>query len=356
MSQLFHLKQNLPLPESFKKTCETCCAIWTRARIPTQRLDSCVLKLEKLMREYQNLKKSRKRGDTQTSIFQDSLGDLFDIGASDALAQMTFEEDRVFYQMQREDVTSCSMSGPDLLTSTSSSNLESQDDEEQRLRLLPSDGRTFSPPLLSRQPSIESTFRTVEPCSWQELWQGPLAMRSRILPSPEAQSGDLGDRHGFKRTLKIEKTSPPKIRFSCTGDGKLLPDYTGDGGTVDRVAVLVTGPGGFEKLLAVPKTERGTGEAQAAARMAALDGWSLRLHIQGLVLDTTASNTGIHRGACTLIKEGLGRELVWTACRHHVMEIVLSSVLKVVFGPTVRPKTGLFKRLKMKWPNVNHEV
>ncbi|KAG0722701.1 hypothetical protein GWK47_044016 [Chionoecetes opilio] len=83
MSQLFHLKQNLLSTESFKKTCEACCAIWTRARIPTQRLDSCVRKLEKLIREYQNLKKSRKRGDTQARIFQDSLGDLFDIGASD---------------------------------------------------------------------------------------------------------------------------------------------------------------------------------------------------------------------------------------------------------------------------------
>ncbi|KAG0722337.1 hypothetical protein GWK47_044659 [Chionoecetes opilio] len=85
----------------------------TRARIPTQRLDSRVRKLEKLMRKYQNIK---KRGDTQARIFQDSPGDLFDIGASDALAQMTFEEDRVFFQMQRQDVTSCSMSGPDLVT------------------------------------------------------------------------------------------------------------------------------------------------------------------------------------------------------------------------------------------------
>ncbi|KAG0727259.1 hypothetical protein GWK47_035034 [Chionoecetes opilio] len=88
-----------------------------------------------------------------------------------------------------------------------------------------------------------------------------------------------------------------------------------------------------------------------------LYGWSPRPHIQGLVFDTTASNTGIHRGACTLIEEGLGRELVWTACRHHVLEIVLSSVFKVVFGPTGGPENGLFKRFMMKWwPNVNQEV
>ncbi|KAG0727258.1 hypothetical protein GWK47_035033 [Chionoecetes opilio] len=136
MSQLFHLKHNLPFSESFKKTCEACCAIWTRARIPTQRLDSCERKLEKLMWEYQNLKKSRKRGDTQARIFQDSLGDLFDIGASEALAQMTFEEDRVFYQMQCEDVTSCSMSGPDLVTAGRESwkRLRQEQDKSRRAK------------------------------------------------------------------------------------------------------------------------------------------------------------------------------------------------------------------------------
>ena len=115
---------------------------------------------------------------------------------------------------------------------------------------------------------------------------------------------------------------------------------------VDRVAVLVTGSGGVEKLLAVPKRERATGESQAEGCIAALDDWSLRSHIEGLVFDTTASNTGLHRGACTIIEEGLRRELVWIACRHHVLEIVLSSVFKEVFGPTGGPEATLFKRFQ----------
>lgn len=79
--------------------------------------------------------------------------------------------------------------------------------------------------------------------------------------------------------------------------------------------------------------------------------------IQGLVFDTTASNTGLHHGACTLINEGLRREFVWTACHYHFLEIVLSSVFKVVFWPTGGPESGLFfKRLQKEWPNLNQEV
>ncbi|KAG0713566.1 hypothetical protein GWK47_015936 [Chionoecetes opilio] len=141
---------------------------------PYQRLDSCVLKLGEVDAGYQNLKKSRKRGDTRDEYFSGLPRRPLDIGASDALAQMTFEEDRVFYQMQREDVTSCSS----------------------------------------------------------------LAL--------------------------ISSASPP------TGDGKLPPDYTGVWGDVDRVPYSLL-PGRFREVVAVPKTERGTGEAQAAARMAALD-------------------------------------------------------------------------------------
>ena len=74
---------------------------------------------------------------------------------------------------------------------------------------------------------------------------------------------------------------------------------------VERVAVLVTGTLKFEKLLAVPKLARGTGEAQAAACVTAIDQFGLRGQIKGLVFDTTASNTGLHRGACTLIEEGM---------------------------------------------------
>lgn len=68
------------------------------------------------MQKYQNLKKSRKQSDIQAAIFQDSLGDLFAIRATEDLGQMTMEGDQAFYQVQRKDGTSCSMSSHDLAT------------------------------------------------------------------------------------------------------------------------------------------------------------------------------------------------------------------------------------------------
>jgi len=110
-------------------------------------------------------------------------------------------------------------------------------------------------------------------------------------------------------------------------DGK-LPDITGSKETVDRIAVLVT-DGGEDVLLGVPKIGCGTGKHQAEACLATLDEWGIRQQVYGIVFDTTASNTGLKNGACTFIEQSLEHELVWVACRHHVMELVLASV----FGP-----------------------
>ena len=115
-------------------------------------------------------------------------------------------------------------------------------------------------------------------------------------------------------------------------DGKLLPDFSGNKTeNVDRVAILVT-RNGTEKLLA--KIHRGTGEAQANACLGLIDEWGLKSQIKGLVFDTTASNTGLHSGACTIIELALNTELLWLACRHHIFEVILSDVVKSSLGPT----------------------
>ncbi|KAK0053559.1 hypothetical protein Bpfe_017019 [Biomphalaria pfeifferi] len=138
-------------------------------------------------------------------------------------------------------------------------------------------------------------------------------------------------------------------------DGKILPDIDGSKENVDRIAVIVTG-NGQEKLLGIPKMDRGTGEAQVNACIEVIEKWNLRSQIKGLVFDTTASNTGLHKGACVGIEEALGTEMVWIACRHHVMEVVLSNVFKSLFGPTEGPSTALFQRFQKQWPSMNQDA
>ena len=135
-------------------------------------------------------------------------------------------------------------------------------------------------------------------------------------------------------------------------DGKLLPDITGQKELVDRVAVLVTG-GEIEQLLAVPKIGRGTGDEQCRACLQTLDDWQLRRQVRGLVCDTTAANTGLKMGACTLIEKTLDIELVWIACRHHVLEVMLGDVFLTVMGATSGPDIGIFKRFQKSWPYID---
>ena len=78
-------------------------------------------------------------------------------------------------------------------------------------------------------------------------------------------------------------------------DGKLLLDIAGSKELVERIAILVTG-GTTEQLLGVPMIGDGTGKQQCNACLQALDDWQLRANIQGLVFDTTSSNTGLALG------------------------------------------------------------
>ena len=93
---------------------------------------------------------------------------------------------------------------------------------------------------------------------------------------------------------------------------------------VDRLPVLVSGAG-EEQLLGVPKLPTGSGEAQAAAVMDCLESWSLVGRVKALSFDTTASNTG-QRGACALIEAKMNTNLLYLACRHHIMERHQSSI------------------------------
>ena len=69
--------------------------------------------------------------------------------------------------------------------------------------------------------------------------------------------------------------------------------------------------------------------------------------------DTTSSNTGVHKGACTLLQQMLNRNLLWMACRYHILELVIGSTFKTLFGDTKSPECTLFKDLKKSWDSLD---
>ena len=107
------------------------------------------------------------------------------------------------------------------------------------------------------------------------------------------------------------------------------------------------------KLVRVPEVPNSTGSSQEKAVMKLIAEWDVEKSVVGLVFDTTSSNTGLWRGASTLIEESLNRAMLWIACRHHIYEVHIKHVCQKVTGSTTDPGVKLFRRLKNKWNDLS---
>jgi len=140
-----------------------------------------------------------------------------------------------------------------------------------------------------------------------------------------------------RATARKEVAATIKENFTCdvgqiNFDGKLLPNLYGFG-KVNRLAVvLIQHP--ENKILSVTKTESSTGKVEAETVKAVLDEWELTDKIIACGFDTTSSNTGIRNGSCVLLQQLFSRQLLWLACRHHIMELVIGAAFFQLFGDT----------------------
>ncbi|ESN94280.1 hypothetical protein HELRODRAFT_164091 [Helobdella robusta] len=81
----------------------------------------------------------------------------------------------------------------------------------------------------------------------------------------------------------------------------------------------------------------------------------LAVHWDGkLLLDLTASNTGKKNGACTLLQQKLGRNVLHIACRHHISEIILEHAFSACMSSnTSGPKIALFLRFRNEFNSID---
>ena len=142
-------------------------------------------------------------------------------------------------------------------------------------------------------------------------------------------------------------------------DGKLIQDVTGT--PQEHEAILVSGsPHYLEgKLLSVTKLvdEDGqptsTGEAQALAVLVQLREWGVDKNIMALVFDTTASNSGVHRGATVRLQSALDRPVFFLACRHHVSELIIKACWYSLFEDDLSPDCKFFADIKEQWSSLD---
>ncbi|CAH0555130.1 unnamed protein product [Brassicogethes aeneus] len=147
--------------------------------------------------------------------------------------------------------------------------------------------------------------------------------------------------------IGLKNKFKPNVLLTVHWDGKMLEDITGKT-VVDRLPIIVSGEG-VAQLLGVPKLPNGTGKSIATAVYDATLAWEINNKVKCLGFDTTSCNTGMNIGACTLIEQKMKKDLLWLACRHHILEIMLEAVVIKCIGRSSGPDILLFKRFKKSW-------
>ena len=102
-------------------------------------------------------------------------------------------------------------------------------------------------------------------------------------------------------------------------------------------------------MLGVPPADSSKGADQLAVLTKLIEEWGIKEYIMGIGFDTTASNTGIHNGAVTLVEKYIGQACLWSACQRHIYELHIKHAAESVFGPTSSPSDKLFKNLRLNW-------
>ncbi|XP_047123055.1 uncharacterized protein LOC124806322 [Hydra vulgaris] len=184
--------------------------------------------------------------------------------------------------------------------------------------------------------------------SGQDLQSTPLS-RSTV------RRKRIEHRSSTENCIRQEFLSSEKPPLVVHWDGKIMRDSTNledPKSNVDRIGVSVTGVD-LEKILGIVKLPAGTGVAQAKATFQLAKIWDVDSEIVGMCFDTTASNTGSKNGACVLLEQLIGRNLLYLACRHHVHEVIIVEVFTVLLGPSRGPNIALFERFQQSWPTID---
>ena len=107
------------------------------------------------------------------------------------------------------------------------------------------------------------------------------------------------------------------------------------------------------KILVIPTykpREKKTGKIVKELTETVLTSWNCEESIVNLVFDTTASNTGHISAACATLQQYLDRALLWSGCRHHIGEVIVSHVFKdFKIEASSWPETMLFVRFRKQW-------
>ena len=408
MSLFMNYKTNCKqtVREALTSTAKDVMQVWEQARIPTKLKKHVIEKLNSIYNEWLKLKKNKenKKKQSQNLLnkqkkWDHDLDKLFDIAHADALYLMDNEEDKKFLMLQRQPKREGKMAGVDKkyaqlqkaasenekkleikrkrqmsdfentveLTDSGSSSITSAEnssqDEDEEYTIDP------SKPSTSRISSARKKVKLMDDRLLASLDVAKVSDRSAsliMIPTVKNLGHDPDEfnvsyssirrarqkfRKDISEALKAELKND--VLLTIHWNGKLLEDISGEE-VVDRLPVLVSG-NGVDQLLGVPKLSSGTGENTSTAVFKLVLDCGLLNQVKCMCFDTTASNTGRKNGACVSLEHKMDKDMLWLACRHHILEIVLESVVSTSLPASSGPNIQIFKRFKVNWDKLNKE-
>ena len=81
---------------------------------------------------------------------------------------------------------------------------------------------------------------------------------------------------------------------------------------MNRLAVVLVLKDEY-KILAITKTINSTGKVEAEKFKENIDSWSVTEKLIACGFGTTAANTGLYKGTCTILQQLLQRQILWMA-------------------------------------------
>ena len=376
-------------------------SFWARANILTTAKPHVVSKLKALHEHYVRVAKNKHRKSVAQEKLEAQLtvhlSTLFDVAHADwqkltkLLADRQFLVDqrgprkmsmstedtnfirsaekrlkRKLSEQQRQAAASepCTPSEPNLTDSTVSEGESSATDDEDTLSKLhrtriinvsrPPQGSSYEPlpkRCVIEDPAFNSALDRTQTSTRKAIMivMPALAAAGLDVNQLTMSRSTMMDARNESRELmaaSVSQNFQPMVPLVAHFDGKLLPNQ--DGTMSDHLAIVVSGLG-VEKLLGIPIIPVGSGQLMGQKILEFIHEWSgVEQKLAGLCFDTTASNTGVHTGAITIVQSFFSRRLLFLACRHHMLELYAAAVFNAFFASS-GPEIELFSRFKSRW-------
>ena len=157
----------------------------------------------------------------------------------------------------------------------------------------------------------------------------------------------------------IKDTFTPPDLATLHWDGKQVSTLSDKNEYEERLPILLGSASGV-KLLGVakypPGSDQKTGDLIGNSASNFLFDWGCTKSVINMCFDTTASNTGHISAACITLQKNMDRALLWSACRHHIGELILNGVFETLKIEVAKsPEVTIFQRFQKNWPNIAHD-